>query len=245
MKKLLITSLCLFGLTACDGNSENFQPAAEITPAPPAPAPVMQEYQIEVTNLTFAQPLSPIALIAHDDRYRAFSIGDVASTGLEVLAEGGSNVDFLAEVDLETGVFGTMSAAGPTFSGDTEVLNLSIEEDDVPGMMLSIVSMLINTNDAITAVQSLSIENLQPGEMMSVTSISYDSGTEANTEALGTIPGPVDGGEGFNALRDDLEDQIRGHSGVVTIDDGMPNSILGEMHRWDNPVARITITRTL
>jgi len=127
-----------------------------------------------------------------------------------------------------------MSAAGPTFPGNTEVLNLSIEGDDVAGMMLSIVSMLIN-----------SIENLQPGEMMSVMSISYDSGTEANTEALGTIPGPVDGGEGFNVLRDDLEDQIRGHSGVVTVDDGMPNSILGEMHRWDNPVARITITRTL
>ncbi|MBL4679244.1 MAG: spondin domain-containing protein [Pseudomonadales bacterium] len=242
MKKLLITSLCLFGLAACDRNSDNFQPAAEIVPAP---APVMQEYQIEITNLTLAQPLSPIALITHDDRYRAFSIGDVASTGLEVLAEGGSNVDFLAEVDLEAGVFSTMSAAGPTFPGNTEVLNLSIEGDDVAGMMLSIVSMLINTNDAITAVQSLSIENLQPGEMMSVMSISYDSGTEANTEALGTIPGPVDGGEGFNVLRDDLEDQIRGHSGVVTVDDGMPNSILGEMHRWDNPVARITITRTL
>ena len=70
----------------------------------------------------------------------------------------------------------------------------------------------------------------------------YDAGTEANSEAAGTIPGPADGGEGFNAERDDA-DTVSYHPGVVSSQDTLPDSVLMAEHRFDNPVARLIITR--
>jgi len=102
----------------------------------------------------------------------------------------------------------------------------------------------VNTNDAFTALNNLGAANMAVGESRTATTISYDSGTEANTEAAGTIPGPADGGEGFNAVRDDIANEVRMHSGVLSADDGLNSSRLSEIHRWDNPVARITVTRT-
>ena len=104
--------------------------------------------------------------------------------------------------------------------------------------------MLVNTNDAITAAKNVSLNGMEVGESLSFTTLSYDTGTEANSEAAGTIPGPADGGEGFNAMRDDIADRITLHRGVITADDGMMQSVLGQNHRWDNPVLRVTITRT-
>jgi len=34
------------------------------------------------------------------------------------------------------------------------------------------------------------------------------------------------------------------HAGVISVDDGLTTSALNESHRFDNPVVRITITRT-
>jgi hypothetical protein len=103
--------------------------------------------------------------------------------------------------------------------------------------------MLVNTNDAFTGVTEVSLSGLELGESMTMNALSYDSGTEANSEALGTIPGPADGGEGFNSVRDDLADHVTLHSGAITMDDGLNTSVLTEAHRWDNPTARVTITR--
>jgi hypothetical protein len=71
----------------------------------------------------------------------------------------------------------------------------------------------------------------------------WDAGTEANSEASGTIPGPADGGEGYNATRDDLVNFVAIHRGVISADDGLNSSILDESHRFDNPVARVMIER--
>ena len=59
------------------------------------------------------------------------------------------------------------------------------------------------------------------------------------------IPGPAGGGEGFNANRDDEADRVSMHSGVVSQDDRLASSALTEQHRFDNPVARVRIERTL
>ncbi len=237
---LLLMLACTAFLTACDNNNNN--DAATPTPSPTIP-PVFLGYRVEITNLTAGQIFSPIALVAHDDRYQAFTLGDVATNGIEILAEGGDNTEFLNEANASEGIRTTMSADSPTMPGITEVFVVSIEEDDVPGTLISIATMLINTNDAMTAALGLEVEDLQVGESLTVTTISYDSGTEANSEAPGTIPGPADGGEGFNAVRDDVMDIIRGHSGVVTVDDGLTGSTLNQLHRWDNPVARVTVSR--
>ena len=81
------------------------------------------------------------------------------------------------------------------------------------------------------------------GESLRITAPAYDAGTEANSERAAGIPGPAAGGEGFNAVRDD-EDFVRGHSGVVSSQDGLDDSVLTGAHRWDNPVFSLVVTRT-
>ncbi len=58
----------------------------------------------------------------------------------------------------------------------------------------------------------------------------------------GTIPGPADGGEGLSEGREIL-DVVTMHSGVVTADDGLPDSVLDSSHRFSNPAVKIIISR--
>ena len=102
--------------------------------------------------------------------------------------------------------------------------------------------MLVNTNDAFTGVSSYSLEDLNVGESVVINTNAYDAGTEANSESAGTIPGPADSGEGFNALRDDA-DSVRMHMGVVSKDDGLTTSVLSAEAKFDNPVMRLRIRR--
>ena len=110
-------------------------------------------------------------------------------------------------------------------------------------MTISVSTMLVNTNDAITGVSSVPISAMQVGDSVTMRSIAYDAGTEANTEAAAHIPGPAGGGEGFNAARDDIADRVAMHIGVVGLDDGFATSDLTGQHRFDNPVATVRIER--
>lgn len=203
-----------------------------------------QTFELSVTNLTVGQPFSPIAVIAHTDDFSVLTLGEPASAGLELLAEEGDNSDLIAEADADAAVITTASADDPLPPGSTETLMLTLNEDDLDDLLISGITMLVNTNDAITAVNGVALEGMAVGDTRTMNAIGYDSGTEANSEFVGSIPGPADGGEGFNAARDDLADEVRMHSGVLTTDNGLAESRLSEVHRWDNPVARFTITRT-
>jgi hypothetical protein len=86
------------------------------------------------------------------------------------------------------------------------------------------------------------LSGLSVGDTWSAYTSVYDAGTESNSEAQGTIPGPADGGTGFEAERDDV-DFVGMHSGVVSMDDGLATSVLTQAHRFDNPAAYIVITR--
>lgn len=235
--RFITASLLTIGLAACGDNDNN-------NDAPPVDVDVLQEFQVEVVNLTAGQPFSPIAVIVHTDGYSIFELGEPATIGLENLAESGDNSELISEATASTEVISTLSADAPLGPGSTETLTFTVNEDDLSGLLLSGVTMLVNTNDAITAVQDISLEDMDVGEVISLNTIGYDSGTEANSELIGTIPGPADGGEGFNSDRLDVADEVRMHSGVITSDDGLTVSRLTEVHRWDNPVSRIKITRT-
>jgi len=230
--------LALAGISACsDGDS--------VSPlAPPPPPPPTTTFEVTVTNLTNAQPLSPVGVVVHMDGYTPFAIGVAASAGLELLAEGGDNSDFLTEAGADAANMLTVSGAAPIGPGGSETISFTIDEADLPGTQLSLMTMLVNTNDAISGIVAASIENMAVGDTVMWRTIAYDAGTEANTETAGTIPGPAGGGEGFNAARDDREDLVKMHSGVVSQADGFMTSDLGEAHRFDNPVAQVTLTRT-
>ncbi|WP_455208100.1 spondin domain-containing protein [Kaarinaea lacus] len=201
----------------------------------------MAIYEIAVTNVTNGQPLTPIAVVAHTAGYQPWVLGNAASTGLEMLAEGGDVTQFIADADADASVVATVSSTnGPFGPGATE----SVMVDLMPSssLQISVAAMLANTNDAFTGLANVAVGDLAMGHSMSMMAHVYDAGTEGNSETVATMPGPAAGGEGFNAVRDDT-DFISIHAGVVTADDGLATSALNEDHRWLGPAAKITITR--
>jgi len=238
-KKSLIAVACFsaIALTGCGGSSSSDDVEVEI-PVVETPVAVTYEYEISVTNLTSNQPLSPVTLITHDDEFMPFSIGVTASSALELLAESGDNTEVLA---LESNI-DSASDSAPLAPGSTYTHTLETEDTE---LNLSILSMLVNTNDAFTGLNSHDLSDYSVGDEKSLRLSVYDSGTEANSEVDTTIPGPatMGTGEGFNVSRDDIIDVVTMHAGVVSQDDGLTNSVLSASHRFDNLVAKVSIKR--
>jgi hypothetical protein len=230
-------------LHACDSN--NNAVAVPPPPPPPPPPPAMASYAVTVANLTNAQPLSPVAVIGHQSAYSAFMIGTAASQGLEELAEGGDNSTLLADAAMDAAVLVTGSGAAPIGPAGSETVTVTVQDSQRPGMQISVSTMLVNTNDAFSGLNAVDVEAMVVGDVLTFETVAYDAGTEADTEMAMHIPGPAGGGEGFNAVRDDQGDRVTMHSGIVSNDDGLATSDLTEQHRFDNPVARVRIERTL
>lgn len=199
----------------------------------------MKRYSVTVTNLTYAQPMSPMAAVLHADGYHLFHIGSEASEGMEHLAEGGDNSLILSSAEADGAVEAAVGGNGLILPGVSDTVLL----DANGGVCLSLATMLVNTNDAFSGTDCLDVDALKKGEAMTMHLWAYDAGTEGNSETAVTIPGPAGGGEGYNAERDD-RNFVSVHGGVVTVDDGLAGSALGEMHRWSNPVAILKIERS-
>jgi len=229
-----LAPLALVTLLSACGGSDNDLDNDGVTDMP-EPMPVEMSYEVTVTNLTYAQPLSPIAVVLHGDS-ALWTVGETASTELEKLAEGGDSADLIAMESILASTSGE-GAVGPGAS-----TTLTVTTTDEMATHLSIVSMLVNTNDAFTGLTAMDLSSLAVDSPQTWTLGVYDADTEANSELAGTIPGPDDGGTGYDAERDDV-DFVAKHSGVVTMDDGLSTSVLTQAHRFDNPAIKLTITR--
>jgi hypothetical protein len=224
------------GLSACgDDEVEVIREVEVIVEVPaPVPDPVDVSYEITIINLTNSQPLSPVAVVLHPSG-NLWSVGDVPSVELEMMAEGGDNSGLLA-----LGMAGT-SGAGAIGPGGNETISVTVQ--DVTDAKLTVATMLVNTNDAFSGLNAWDLSQLAVGDSWTTTAGVYDAGSEVNSEAAGTMPGPADGGEGFNAMRSDTG-YVAMHPGVVSVDDGLSSSVLSVEHRFDNPAIRIMVTRT-
>ncbi|MBL4900742.1 MAG: spondin domain-containing protein [Colwellia sp.] len=220
-KLTLIATLALL-LSACDHNDD--------------PPPAEYSYTVTVTNLTYAQPLSPLAVVLHSDN-KMWMVGNSSSVALEKLAEGGDNTDFLAD----SNALAASSGDGVILPGSASTVEISTS--DRMATFLTTATMLVNTNDAFSGLTGIDISPMAVNDKKSWNLNVYDAGTEINSEAIGTIPGPADGGTGFDATRDDV-DFVGYHSGVVSQDGGLSSSVLTQAHRFDNPAIKLTITRT-
>ena len=203
----------------------------------------MMTYDITVTNLTSNQPLSPLAAQLHSSEYSAWKVGAAASENLEMLAEGGDNSALLnAQSSYVYSAVSGVGAIGPGVGGMLTIeadINAEMSSD----LKLTLVSMLVNTNDAFIGKTGVDLSDLAVGETVKHYLPIYDAGTEGNSELQGTIPGPADGGEGFNMARDDV-DYVARHPGVVGSDQGYSESVLNSTHGFDSPAAVLTIIRT-
>jgi len=231
-KKSLLLPLLGIALLGCGGDDDKDEMVIPVEP--PAPTP-MYSYEVTVSNLTYAQPLSPIGIALHKEG-NFWQLGEMASTELETLAESGDNSALLAldMVDI------SVSDSAPLGPGNS--ITLTVTTEDMMDAKLSLVSMMVNTNDGFSGLNAIDVSALEVGVKLNFKTRAYDSGTEANDEAIGTIPGPADMGEGFNALRNDV-DFVAVHPGVVGNDDGLSQSVLNYEHKFDNPLMAVSITR--
>ena len=266
MKLLKLSILPLvIALAACSGDDGAVGPAGPAGPQGPAgpagpqgpqgesgDASTTAVFEVQLINLTLRQPLSPVAVMAHSVGFNPFIDGEPASAGVELLAEGGDNSGLLAEAvaaDEHLDSTSTMGPIPPFTIGNPNgpIVELSFPIEELDNARLSIVSMLVHTNDAFTGTNAFNISSMEVGQTVRINAPTWDAGTEANTETAASMPGPDFGGEGFNAARDDVFDRVHFHQGVVTsasVESGLATADLTDVHRFDNPTARIIITRT-
>ena len=197
---------------------------------------IVPKYEVSMTNLTAAQPMSPLAVVLHGSNYHMYTLGEGATVALEKLAEGGDNSVVLDGAMGTTNVDEALSSEGLLLPGaKTQVV---IEGT---ASYLSIASMLVNTNDGFVGLESYHLSDLARGESVKLSLSTYDAGTEANSESAASVPAQQ--GEGFNVVRDDTNAMVRYHAGVVSSDDGLSSSALSAIHRFDNPTATLMIKR--
>lgn len=216
-------------------------------------------YSVQVTNLTHGQPMAPTAIVVHEPGYNMFVSSQAASLGLESLAEGGSPSMLISEAQDSIWFLDAVNTDGINPPGaTTTVTTVLVPELDIDNVQLSVATMLVDTNDAFAGFNAKDISNMAVGESRTFLAPVWDAGTEANLETASTMPGPAataagGGGAsaGFDAARDDIIDAVRIHAGVVTSEnandpsmEGLSTSVLNQSDRFDNPSARITITRT-
>lgn len=216
-------------------------------------------YSVSVTNLTHGQPMAPSAIIVHEPGYNLFMAGQPSTLGLENLAEGGSPAMLIGEAQNDLAFLDAVNSDGINGpGGTTDIITVLVPELDMDNVKLSLATMLVDTNDAFAGVNAKDISNMAIGETRVFIAPVWDAGTEANTETAATMPGPAASAEGgggaaagFDAARDDLIDAVRIHAGVLTKEnatdpslEGLSTSILDQSDKFDNPGAKIVVTRT-
>jgi hypothetical protein len=193
-------------------------------------------WRVTITNLTpsgpgapGSQPFSPPLFAVHSSKADVWSVGEIASHGVAAIAEDANNPVLESAVPQLSGVRTVFTGAGgPIPSGTSRSFTV---ETDGRFNRLSIVTMLVNTNDAFTGLDSLRLR--ARGDTRST--IAYDAGSERNNERASHIPGPCCG----NAFVRDPEGQpIRHHEGITGVGDLDP-----ALYDWQDPVARIAIER--
>jgi len=205
----LVGSL-LLTLAACDSNDSVVAPPPAPTPPvvvtpPPPPAIADAVFNVQITNLTNAQPLSPVGIVFHAQGFNAFVDGEPASLGIEQLAEGGSNAELLAEAEAASQFLVSGSTTGPVPPRSiSDAVELRFPSDQLDTARLTLATMLVHTNDAFSALNAVNISTMEVGETREYFGPTWDSSTEANDELGINMPGPDFGGEGFNSVRNVL-----------------------------------------
>lgn len=209
------------------------------------------DFSVEIENLTRGTYFTPLAVAAHPAGTSLFELGEAASAEVQAIAEGG---DISGAGTLLTGLGATQAndPAGGLLAPGASTTAL-LNTDGTSNVLLTVMAMVLPTNDGFVALNSLEI----PSEAGTYTyyARAYDAGTEANDEIRGSgasgmpgfpVPPPIDsligtGGTGISATAEGFIHVHRGVLGDVNSTGGT-SDIDSTMHRWLNPVAKITIT---
>ncbi len=212
-------------------------------------APLMaQELSITVTNLTHGNTFTPILVSAHSASDHIFQLGTTASNSIAAMAEGGALDDLMT--DLNALAADSAAASGLTAAAMSQSFSLSTQANNTH---LSVVAMILPSNDGFIGADAIEIPSVAGTYEYYLNA--YDAGTEANDEiingggALGTAGIPADpagnGGTGASGVTSSESNQfVHIHRGVIGDTDatGGKSDLDSRIHRWLNPVAKLTIT---
>lgn len=186
-------------------------------------------YEVTFTNLTHGVILTPPIFSLSRKRIEIFKIGEPASLGLEMVAEGGATDELRAELEDE-GVQDVVQTGAPVMPGQSVTVVLEGNRRS----RLNVASMLLPTNDGFVAINGQRIRGHSGRKTFYLKS--YDAGTETNDEICENIPGPQCGGEGFN--EEGGEGFVAPHAGIHG------EAELSRMsYNWGEPVAKVTVRR--
>ena len=209
------------------------------------------EFSVSVKNLTNGTYFTPLLITAHDRNTHLFETGEFASKELQAMAEGGDIsglLGLLGGEDDDT----VANPVGDLLPPGGSVHNVFLDTNRTRNRYLSIVAMLLPTNDGFVGLDSLRIPRI-PGTYTYYL-LGYDAGTEANDElitgggkpgepGIPGAPGEDAGKGGTGAAKVDSNTTVHIHRGVVGDTDliGGISDLVSTIHRWLNPVAEVII----
>lgn len=208
-------------------------------------------WDVSVTNLTNGNYFTPLLMTAHAHDAPLFEVGSSATAGVTLMTECGDLSMLETEIgymmgDTQTSINPAMGVLAPAASTSATL--------DTTETHLSVVAMVLPTNDAFVG-----LSQHIPSEAGTYTYYvnAYDAGTEANSEQLTSgcaagmpgipaAPGMDAGVNGTGVAGADSNTMIHVHRGVLGDQDAMggTSDLNSTIHRWQNPVAKITVTVT-
>lgn len=215
-----------------------------------APNLMAEVIDVHVTNLTQGMYFTPLLITAHADTADLFEVGDAAISEIQAMAEGG---DISGLVTLANNV-GAVSVENPASgllapASSIHVIDMSTGAND----RLSIVAMLLPTNDGFVGLDSWKIPETAGTYTLYLNA--YDAGTEANDElvtgggasgvaGIPANPGANGGTNGTGVTTTESNQMIHIHRGNIGDTDttGGISDVDSRIHRWLNPVAKVTVT---
>jgi hypothetical protein len=211
------------------------------------------DFNVQITNLSNGIYYTPFLVAAHPVGTSLFDVGQPASASLQAMAEGGD----ISGLSTDAQAMGATVAENPAMGllAPATSTNVDLNTDGTSNVLLTVVAMLLPTNDAFAGLNAVSIPTTPGTYVFDVPA--YDAGTEANDELLvagaGGAPGvpgmPGDPGmttgvDGTGAAGPDANPNVHIHRGSLGDTDaaGGTSDLDSRIHRWLNPVIRVVVT---
>ena len=206
--------------------------------ASPAAGQQTVTYNVTIENLTSGQPFTPPVVAAHTSGMDVFNVGQAASAEVQAIAENGNNDPLVALLGGSAAVLDSASGTAPVKPGESATITVAAPA----GSLLSVVFMLICTNDGFSGVDSMA---LPASGTTTVNTDAYDAGTENNTEDFVDIVPPCQDLIGVSSADAGTGDSnpALAEGGVIAVHSGIQGGTdltVGD-HGWTDPVARITV----
>ena len=223
--------------------------AALMSPAVSSADDRQVTYKVTVYNLTAGQPFTPPVIAIHNRRTNVFELGEYATFEVSSIAENGNNAPLVTALANDTNVAAyvvgdapIVPANNPGATGFDSVATFTITTDR-RAKRLSMVAMLICTNDGFTGINSVKL----PSRSTTVLARGYETRTEQNNEDFADIVPPCQGliGAGSDDAGTGESNPLIAEEGVIIPHVGVigDNDLQRAVHDWADPVAKIVIER--